>query len=481
MLKFIKEKKFVFHFKFLLGISLIFFAVISAGLYGRLLRSSYYQMEMDARKMDLQNRAIMLADKLYRTSYLSSDEPLKETEVEIENLASFYNGRILIIDSSFVIIKDTFNIVSGNISMAQEIIQSFKGEMTNRYDKMSNHIIQTVPIYNEVREIAGIMLITASTQDLVSLEENVDNRAWMSGITFGSILMIVTSIYVYFLMKPYERLRDLVSKIAEGNLSYQLPPSRYEIVNQISDNLNRSLTKLRDMNQSREEFVANVSHELKTPITSIRVLADSLMNMEEVPNELYAEFMNDISDEIDREAKIIDDLLSLVKLDRTGIELDKEKININMLIQQILKRLRRIAAGRNIEMNFKSMREVEADIDETKFSLAINNLIENAIKYNKEGGFVNVELDADHKFCYIKVEDSGVGIPDEFKELIFDRFYRIDKARSRETGGTGLGLAIAKNIILKHDGIIKVSSKEGEGSIFTVRIPLNGNKGRDKA
>ena len=149
-----------------------------------------------------------------------------------------------------------------------------------------------------------------------------------------------------------------------------------------------------------------------------------------------------------------------------------QSANVNSLVEMVLKRLRPIARKRNIEVIFESMREVTADIDEVKLSLAINNLVENAIKYNKEDGWVRVTLDADHKFFYLKVADSGVGIPEEFKDRVFERFYRVDKARSRETGGTGLGLAITKNVILLHHGAIRVESKEGEGTIFLVRIPL---------
>ena len=149
-----------------------------------------------------------------------------------------------------------------------------------------------------------------------------------------------------------------------------------------------------------------------------------------------------------------------------------QSANVNSLVEMVLKRLRPIARKRNIEVIFESMREVTADIDEVKLSLAINNLVENAIKYNKEDGWVRVTLDADHKFFYLKVADSGVGIPEEFKDRVFERFYRVDKARSRETGGTGLGLAITKNVILLHHGAVRVESKEGEGTIFLVRIPL---------
>ena len=143
------------------------------------------------------------------------------------------------------------------------------------------------------------------------------------------------------------------------------------------------------------------------------------------------------------------------------------------MLELILKRLRPIAKKRNIELILESIRDVTADADETKLSLALNNLVENAIKYNVEDGWVRVTLDADHKFFYVKVADSGIVIPEEYQYRIFERFYRVDKARSRETGGTGLGLAITKSVVLMHQGALKLQSKEGEGTTFTVRIPLS--------
>lgn len=232
------------------------------------------------------------------------------------------------------------------------------------------------------------------------------------------------------------------------------------------------LGRLKILDESREEFVSNVSHELKTPMTSMKVLADSLLEMKEAPVEMYQEFMQDIAKEIDRENQIITDLLSLVKMDKTGQNLNIKTVNINELLEQILKRLRPIADKKNVEMVMESFRPVSAEIDEMKFTLAISNLVENAIKYNHENGWVHVSLNADHKYFYIKVEDSGIGIPEEDQPHIFERFYRVDKSHSREIGGTGLGLAIARNAVIVHRGAIKVYSNEGEGTTFTVRIPL---------
>ena len=187
----------------------------------------------------------------------------------------------------------------------------------------------------------------------------------------------------------------------------------------IADAMNQMLLRWKTLDDSRQEFVSNVSHELKTPLTSMKVLADSLLMQEDVPTELYKEFMGDIAQEIERESKIINDLLSLVKMDKNSSEtMNVKSEDINALVEMCLKRLRPIAVKENIELIFESIRPVTAEVDEMKLSLAISNLVENAIKYNQEQGHVRVFLDADYKYFYLKVEDSGIGIPQEAQNHI---------------------------------------------------------------
>ena len=159
-------------------------------------------------------------------------------------------------------------------------------------------------------------------------------------------------------------------------------------------------------------------------------------------------------------------------MDRTAADLTITEVDINILVELIMRRLRPIAQKRDVELVYESIRPVTAAVDEVKMTLVISNLVENAIKYNKEHGWVKVTLDADHQFFTIVVADSGLGIPQESMDHIYERFYRVDKSRSREIGGTGLGLAITKSAIMMHRGSIKVESIEGEGTTFTVRIPL---------
>ncbi len=444
-------------------------------ILGKVTDQSFRQTQLDSRVIEVQNQCLIISNKMSRVGYMNEDSRDSTVDVELDTIADIFNGRIVVINRNFKVIKDTFRLAEGRTHVAEEIIRCFQGESSNRLEREKHYFALAVPVYDNTEEknIDGVLVATASTENLIGMAERVSEKAAFFQLMAWWVLVLVAIVLVMILMRPFGKLQNVLNRVAEGNLDQVIEEDTYKETRQISLAVQNTMTKLKTVDQSREEFVSNVSHELKTPITSIRVLADSLMGMEEVPVELYREFMTDISDEIDRESKIIDDLLSLVKMDKAVAELNVAQLDINVLVQQIMKRLRPIARKRNIELIYESIREVTADVDEVKLSLAINNLIENAIKYNVEDGWVRVTLDADHKFFYIKVADSGIGIPEEFQEHVFERFYRVDKARSRETGGTGLGLAITRKVILMHHGAVRLVSKEGEGSTFTVRIPLN--------
>ena len=193
----------------------------------------------------------------------------------------------------------------------------------------------------------------------------------------------------------------------------------------------------------------------------------------DTPAEIYREFMTDINGEIDRENQIINDLLALVKLDRKNGDMHIAEVSVNEMLELLLKRIKPIAQKNDVELILESYRKVLAEVDEVKLALALSNLIENGVKYNREGGYVKVALDCDHKYFTITVSDNGIGIPESSLELIFDRFYRVDKTRARQSGGTGLGLSIAKSVVLMHHGTLHVDSVEGEGTTFEVKLPLN--------
>lgn len=421
----------------------------------------------------------ILADRLSGDASVS-ENITSSLQNEIEQMADIYNSRIVIVDDNYKVVLDTFHIDNDASCISSDVLRTLTtGNSYENYDKHTRQMKFTVPIQGKINAgketkgtVKGVIVVSLSTEEFVLIHTNLNNKLAMLCVLVLFLLILFASGFSKLCVAPLHELTKKLQCVADGNLDTNLISDRYAEINQVTNALNQVLEQLRKVEKSRQEFVSNVSHELKTPITSIRVLADSLMLLEDAPVEMYQEFLGDISDEIDREAKIIDDLLSMVRMDKSAAKMQIEKVDMNELIESILKRVRPIAKRKEIELVFESNRSVMAEIDETKFSLAVTNLIENAVKYNNVGGWVRVSLDADYKYCYIKVEDNGIGIPDESKEHLFERFYRVDKARSRETGGTGLGLAITKDVILLHNGQIRLDSQLGEGSTFTVRIPL---------
>ena len=452
----------------------ILLGVVPLSFFTYVLLNTYEDKAITQIITDMKLQGNRLSNKIDMKDYLTTtDNP--DIEAEITRIADIYNGRILIVNDKLKIVMDTYSLKVGKYLIPAEIIQCLKGAKPDSVlDKNTHYLRMTYPItHNANKKIMGAIVMSFSTKNIQSIRDSMEQRVILFALTLGVLIIVFAVYFSGVLTKPLTNVVNSIDRITEGYLEDGVSIKGYNEIEKISDSFNHMINQMQKLESSRQEFVSNVSHELKTPITSIKVLADSLLMQEEAPVELYREFLLDITDEIEREDKIINDLLSLVKLDKTAGDMNIVAININELLEQILKRLRPIAKRQNIEMIFESYRPVIAEVDEVKLSLAISNLIENAIKYNIVDGWVRVSLNADHKYFFVKVSDSGIGIPESAQDSIFERFYRVDKARSRETGGTGLGLAITKNAIQMHRGAIKVYSKEGEGTTFNVRIPLN--------
>ncbi|MBQ8246279.1 MAG: HAMP domain-containing histidine kinase [Lachnospiraceae bacterium] len=436
---------------------------------------SYFNRAVEVRTGDVQNQIKILADHLITYNYLQ-DPTSDVVNAELNMLSNLYGGRVLIINNSFKVIKDTYNVSQGKTIISEEVIRCFKGESISNYDDNNNYIEMTVPITMTVEEetkVVGVILTSVTADSIVTNQEILDRQAVLIAILLLIVVFTLAWVVCTTIMKPFDKVTNAINEVKAGFTDEKIVAEDYTELEHIVDAFNQLMARMKVLDDSRQEFVSNVSHELKTPLTSVKVLADSLNTQEDVPVELYKEFMSDIVNEIDRENKIINDLLSLVKLDKTASELNIESVDINKLMESIFKRLMPLAKEQGIDLIFESQRQVIAEVDEVKLSLAITNLIENGIKYNSEEGWVKVTLDADHQFFTFEVADAGLGIDEEDQKHIFERFYRVDKSHSREIGGTGLGLAITRSTILMHRGSIKVSSVPGEGTVFTVKVPLS--------
>ena len=433
---------------------------------------------LSVRSSEIQNQCTILCSQILSSGYMQggADEAV---DAQIVQLSNIYGGRAVVINEEFQIIKDTYELQEGKTIVSEDVIQCYQGRQICQYDEKNGYMEVATPVIREDAEHAeGMMLVSVPVDELTESVESVQKKVWLILLTVALVFLTFSWAVGVMLVKPLKRMSRSIEGMSEGYAGSHLHENAYLETKQISEAFNRLWDRYKVLDASREEFVANVSHELKTPLTSMKVLSDALLAQPDAPAELYREFMEDLSQEIERENKIINDLLSLVKLDKNGANLNIQNEHINELVERILKRLRPLAAEQNIELVFESFRQVNAEVDEVKLSLAITNLVENAVKYNKENGWVHVALNADHKYFYLKVSDSGIGIPEEDTEHIFERFYRVDKSHSREIGGTGLGLSIARNAVIMHRGAIKVHSEPGEGTTFTVRIPLTYVSGR---
>lgn len=477
----IKKLRLYRSFRIRIFILMLVIGVVPAVVVQDSILRNYETRAISVRTNEVSNQLMIIANHLLFYNYLQ-DTSSELINAELEQLSSLYDGRVIVINSNFNVVKDTYGLSEGKTIISEEVIKCFKGETHANYDRVNGFVEITTPITEtvelpedgrEVGIVKGVMLTSVSTETITMTMEILNRKSLIIQLVIGVAIFAGAMLISGFLTKPFNKVTSAINEVKEGYTNEALQIPDYEETEHIVDAFNQVLRRMRLLDESREEFVSNVSHELKTPLTSMKVLSDSLLMQEDVPNELYREFMQDIADEIDRENQIITDLLTLVKLDKTNSELNIEAVSVNELIELILKRLRPIAQKRDIEIVFESNRSVTAEIDEVKITLALTNLVENAVKYNHDHGYVKVTLDADHQFFTVEVEDSGIGIPEESYEQIFERFYREDKSHSREIGGTGLGLAIARNVILMHRGTITVSSVLGQGTVFSVKLPLS--------
>lgn len=458
-------------------IIMLFIGIVPSMILRVGIMETYEDRAVAVRKSDVQTQFRIIANHLLLYNYLQ-DPSSEIINAELEQMSNLYDGRVLVINGNFRIVKDTYGISEGKTVITEEVIRSFKGENVSKYDPENSYIEIAIPIMDTIEQdsssgkVTGVILASVSAESITQTIDILNRQALILEIVMAILIFGIVILLSHLLLKPFQKVTQAINEVKDGFTDEPVSVPDYLETEHIVEAFNQLISRMKVIDDSRQEFVSNVSHELKTPMTSIKILADSLMQQPDAPKELYQEFMQDITQEIERENKIITDLLSLVKMDKTEAQINIASVDMNELLENILKRLRPIARKRDVEVVFESIRPVSAEVDDVKISQAFTNLVENAIKYNKEHGWVKVLLDADHQFFTVEISDSGIGIPEEDYEHIFERFYRVDKSHSREIGGTGLGLAITRKAILLHRGSIKVSSVEGEGTCFTVKIPL---------
>lgn len=428
---------------------------------------------VEERKKELLSQANVIAGQLASYDFFTNDENKEALEEMVLETGQDKDFRILILDSSAVVVYDTGYEDVGKTYLLPEVLEALQNK--DIANEQNNGTVYAAASIVGGAEHDGVVLIVDSLDDVADTVGNIAGKAYILLATLAVVVIVVMVIMSQLFTSPIKRMINVIQKMAEGHLEQRIVVknrTHNEIVD-LALSCNHMADQLEKVESSRQQFVSNVSHELKTPLSSVKVLSESILLQEDAPKEMYVEFLHDINSEIDRMTAIINDLLTLVKLDQKEIPLNFGEVDLHDMLEGIFKRLSPLAAAKNISLQLQKKQDVLAEVDEMKMTLAISNIVDNAIKYTPENGVVIVTLDADHQNAFITVSDTGIGIPEEEILRIFERFYRVDKTRDRETGGTGLGLSITHATVMMHNGSIKVSSKEEEGTTMVVRIPLH--------
>ena len=299
-----------------------------------------------------------------------------------------------------------------------------------------------------------------------------------ASIAFGAVFVIVAALLLglFFSRRLSVRLNEMTTvaqSMAQGNYDQNIAISRSDEIGKLASALNQLAKSARDLEGIRRDFIANVSHELKTPITAVRGLIETVIEDEEMSDASQERFLTKIHDQSIRLSSIVSDLLELSQWESGKGISEKESFNLNEVINSTAISLMQVAEDSNIRVEVKLPEDPLVLFgDKNSLFQVVRNLLENALKYSPKDAVVRICLYQENGKVVIEVQDWGIGIKRQDQDRIFERFYRVDKARSRELGGTGLGLSIVKHIVLAHSGEISVESDFGEGSIFRVFLPI---------
>lgn len=431
---------------------------------------------IEERKKELLSQANVVSGHITISNYLSdeSKRPLFDDYVTVTSKQGGY--RIIVIDATGTVVNDSNKTEIGKTYLIPEVMEALDNKDVAR-EQTNGTIYAAVSIVDVNSSRVGAVLIAALATDITVTMSDIRRQIYILLVGVIIIVGVVVFLLSQIFTEPLKSMLKVIKKMSDGHLEQRVPVTGHSH-NEISDlaiACNNMADKLEQVETTRQNFVSNVSHELKTPLSSIKVLSESILLESDVPKEMYIEFLQDINSEVDRMAAIINDLLTLVRLDQKEVPVSLSLTNLNKLVEDIVKRLSPLAKNKNIEISNDNIKEVSAEVDSMKLTLALSNLIENGIKYTPEGGSLKVTIDSDHQNAFFTVSDTGIGIAEDEIGKIFERFYRVDKTRDRETGGTGLGLSITHSTILMHNGSIRVTSRENEGTTFLVRIPLHQN------
>lgn len=388
-------------------------------------------------------------------------------------------ARVLLLDREGGVFVDSFNepwLEEQKLTYKEvESALSGKGSAARIHQLQQDQwaLYVAVPVTRE-KEIIGAVMLSTDVNDIYQSLSLIRAKLIVFSLTGASAALLVSLWLAGALTKPVKELTRAAENMAAGDLHQRVKVKGNDEISQLGSAFNTLSERLEKVDRARTDFITNASHELKSPLGSMKALAESMIFSMEDGVETYKEVLRDIDNEIDRLGKLVQELLYLMRLEEEGETLLREEISVGEIIEEVVSRLSAKARLNRVTLTYEADNTLNWLLDRELSVRILYNLVDNAINYSPaSAGKVHVRGKAAGQELVLQVCDNGEGIPEEDLLNIFDRFYRVDKARARETGGTGLGLSIVQQGVKLHGGRITVKSKRGTGSIFTITLPKN--------
>ncbi len=398
-----------------------------------------------------------------------------------------YDARVLLVDLNGVVQVDSHSRLNGRVLRLSQAANALKGEGGDYgyYQSLDSRLssnpdgagdgamtgVYACPV-RDTNGVTGALIYISAAQDIYDGLRQVTAELAYLLLAVSAVVGLLSVIIARLFTRPVSELGAGIRQMSKGDFSVRVRARGKNEFSDLARAFNSMSQRMETLDRSRNQFVSNASHELKTPLSTMKILLQTLMYQEVYDPVMSKEFLGDIDKEIDRLSAVVGDLLTLVSIDSGEMRMNPQNVSLRELIHDNVRRLAPLARERGIELEFAAKENIETVGDQMKLTQVFYNLIDNAIKYTPRGGSVRVEMTRQGKTCVARVSDNGIGIPEADQLHVFDRFYRVDKARSRDTGGTGLGLSIVKQIVLMHGGSIGVASEENIGTTFTVELPI---------
>ena len=419
-------------------------------------------------------------DSLWRqadiiTSTLAGSEPLTAEGVEatLTKLGVTGVDRLMVTGPDGLVLHDTSEVdnARGKYALLWEVVTALDGKdvFRSEYREQSFRSRAAAPILYRGMTQGAVYLYEYDEEQAQLLTDFQENLMRIS-----VIVCVAALLFSVLLSKALTRrvgvLLQGIRTVREGEYSYRVSMGGGDELTRLADEFNELTGRLQTTEEVRRRFVSDASHELKTPLASIRLLTDSILQADHMDSETAREFLTDIGDEAERLTRITEKLLTLTRLD-TAPAAAAVPVDVGAVVERVEHMLTPLARAVEVGLELRLQPGCLIAATEDELYQIAFNLMENAVKYNLPGGKVYVTLQGDARQVRLRVEDTGVGIPEEDLPKIFDRFYRVDKARSRAAGGTGLGLSIVRDTAKQHGGTVEVRRRTPEGTCFEVTFP----------